>query len=274
MVKKRKRPELDTADNEESQQPAAPLSNGTHSGEAPPVEALPAPEAQLGSTTDDLVSLHRARFVPWQPTAVVASATSSDGSLVAVAHESGAIEVWETSSWTCRQVFAQYCILSMSLSFPNSVMLGNCPSKEAGFCCFAGFLQERECMPRSNAICILNAHHGRPSHGANSMLYGWSAASLGVPFDGVQVIPGKEDACISCLAWVRDPLDGTEALISGGLDGILTEWDLVTKVPRHLGDSFGGAIWDIAVQPSSHLEQGAPPCPTTTVSLAIPFIAR
>ncbi|CAL5222772.1 g5185 [Coccomyxa viridis] len=181
MVKKRKRPEPDTADNEESHQPAAPLSNGTHPGAAPQSEALPAPEAQLGSTTDDLVSLHRARFVPWQPTAVVASATSTDGSLVAVAHESGAIEIWETSSWTCRQV-----------------------------------------------------------------------------------IPGKEDACISCLAWVRDPLDGTEALISGGLDGILTEWDLVTRLPRHLGDSFGGAIWDIAVQPASPSEQGA----AQTVALA------
>lgn len=53
---------------------------------------------------DDLVSLHRARFVPWQPTAVVASATSRDESLVAVAHESGSIEIWETLSWTCRQV--------------------------------------------------------------------------------------------------------------------------------------------------------------------------
>ena len=79
---------------------------------------------------------------------------------------------------------------------------------------------------------------------------------------GVQVIPGKEDACISCLAWVRDPLDGTEALISGGLDGILTEWDLAAKVPRHLGDSFGGVVWDIAVQPDSHSEQGALPWPT------------
>ena len=74
-----------------------------------------------------------------------------------------------------------------------------------------------------------------------------------------QVIPGKEDSCISCLAWVRDPLDGPETLISGGLDGILTEWDLVTKVPKHMGDSFGGAVWDIAVQPDSSSDPGALP---------------
>ena len=78
---------------------------------------------------------------------------------------------------------------------------------------------------------------------------------------GIQVIPGKEDSCISCLAWVRDPLDGTETLISGGLDSLLTEWDLVAKVPRHQGDSFGGAVWDIAVQPDAPSKQGALPCP-------------
>ena len=106
MVRKRKRPESDAADNEESQQPAVITSNGTHSLEAPPPVALPAPEEKQEGPSDDLISLHRARFVPWQPTAVVATATSSDGSLVAVAHESGAIEIWETTSWTLRQVLA------------------------------------------------------------------------------------------------------------------------------------------------------------------------
>ena len=105
MVRKRKRLESEAADKEEpQQQPAEPVANGTHSLEAPSSEALPAPKAQLKHPSDDLVSLHRARFVPWQPTAVVASASSSDGSLVAIAHESGAIEIWETASWTCRQV--------------------------------------------------------------------------------------------------------------------------------------------------------------------------
>lgn len=104
MVRKRKRPELDTANQEEYQQPEISALNGTHSLDPAPLEHLLPPEAQLKSASEDLVSLHRARFVPWQPTAVVASATSNDGSLLAVAHESGAIEVWETTSWTCRQV--------------------------------------------------------------------------------------------------------------------------------------------------------------------------
>jgi len=85
---------------------------------------------------------------------------------------------------------------------------------------------------------------------------------------GMQVIPGKEDSCISCLAWVKDPLDKPEALISGGLDGILTEWDLTMKIPKHVGDSFGGAVWDIAVEPDSQSEQGTlPRCSTTDYSL-------
>ena len=105
MVRKRKRPEADTPSDSAAQDNEAPVSNGTHSvADAAPAEALPAPQTQPRSGSDDLVALHRARFVPWQPTAVLASATSTDGSLLAVAHESGRIEVWETASWTCRQV--------------------------------------------------------------------------------------------------------------------------------------------------------------------------
>ena len=71
------------------------------------------------------------------------------------------------------------------------------------------------------------------------------------------MIPGKEDSSISCLAWVKDPIDGTEALVSGGLDGALTEWDLHAKAPKHVGDSFGGAIWGMAVEPESEAQEGA-----------------
>ena len=53
---------------------------------------------------DDLVALHRVRFVPWQPTAVIAAAATSDGSVLAVARDNGSIEVWETATWTCFQV--------------------------------------------------------------------------------------------------------------------------------------------------------------------------
>ena len=70
------------------------------------------------------------------------------------------------------------------------------------------------------------------------------------------MIPGKEDSSISCLAWVKDPIDGTEALVSGGLDGALTEWDLQAKAPKHVGDSFGGAVWGMAVEPESQAQEG------------------
>ena len=71
------------------------------------------------------------------------------------------------------------------------------------------------------------------------------------------MVPGKEDSSISCLAWVRDPIDGTEALLSGGLDGALTVWDLQAKAPKHVGDSFGGAVWGMAVEAESQAQEGA-----------------
>ncbi|XRA96281.1 U3 small nucleolar RNA-associated protein [Pycnococcus provasolii] len=46
-----------------------------------------------------MIRLHRARMVPWCPAPVTSSCASSDGSLVAVARESGAVELYETSSW-------------------------------------------------------------------------------------------------------------------------------------------------------------------------------
>ena len=133
MAKKRKRPEPDTANHKDSQQPATPALNGTHTLESTPPEALPPPEAQLRSASDDLVSLHRARFVPWQPTAVVASATSNDGSLVAITHESGALEIWETTSWTCRQVLAWQSSSQHPLcTFCNPAGLGKSPFFQKG----------------------------------------------------------------------------------------------------------------------------------------------
>ena len=52
----------------------------------------------------ELVALHRARFVPWQPAAVVALAVTPDGSALAVGQENGGIQLWETATWTCFQV--------------------------------------------------------------------------------------------------------------------------------------------------------------------------
>ncbi|KAK3242493.1 hypothetical protein CYMTET_47817 [Cymbomonas tetramitiformis] len=48
------------------------------------------------------VALHRARFVDWQPSAVVAIAATFDGEAVAVAREDGSIELYDSiGEWTC-----------------------------------------------------------------------------------------------------------------------------------------------------------------------------
>ena len=37
-------------------------------------------------------------------------------------------------------------------------------------------------------------------------------------------------------------------LFSGGLDGMLTEWDLTTLCAVHTSDSFGGAVWSMTAE--------------------------
>lgn len=50
---------------------------------------------------EELTVLHRAKFVDWSPTAVVAIALTDDNSCAAIARESGAIELWDTDTWHC-----------------------------------------------------------------------------------------------------------------------------------------------------------------------------
>ena len=72
----------------------------------------------------------------------------------------------------------------------------------------------------------------------------------------LQRLPGRVEASLSCMAWAQDPVDGSERLFTGGLDGALTEWDLRTRQPRHVGDSFGGAVWALAAEPRGQLKEG------------------
>lgn len=57
--------------------------------------------AASDTVSENLTVLHRARFVEWGPSAVVATALTDDGSCVAVGRESGAIELWDTETWHC-----------------------------------------------------------------------------------------------------------------------------------------------------------------------------
>ena len=45
------------------------------------------------------VALHRVRSIGWNPTAAIACAATEDSSLLAVARESGIIEIWDTEHW-------------------------------------------------------------------------------------------------------------------------------------------------------------------------------
>ena len=60
---------------------------------------------------------------------------------------------------------------------------------------------------------------------------------------------------LTSLAWLQEPTTGTWRLFSGGLDGSLTEWDLLARRPKHRTDALGGAVWAMAARP---LNEGKP----------------
>ena len=58
-------------------------------------------EAGEQAAEEGCLALHCGKFVPWRPTAVLALAATGDGSVVALARESGDIEIWDTEIWHC-----------------------------------------------------------------------------------------------------------------------------------------------------------------------------
>jgi hypothetical protein len=48
-----------------------------------------------------MLELHRSRFVEWQPAAVVALAVAPGGLTVALARETGDLEIYDTTDWRC-----------------------------------------------------------------------------------------------------------------------------------------------------------------------------
>lgn len=92
-----------------AQQPAKKRRNRSHSrnntakplsdaGE--PLAAVTGDERDQLHEEQQLLSLHRLRSIDWEPTAVVATATSEDGTILAAARDSGAIDLYETEHWT------------------------------------------------------------------------------------------------------------------------------------------------------------------------------
>ena len=134
-----------------------------------------------------VLELHRSRFVEWQPAAVVALAVAPGGLTVALARETGDLEIYDTADWRC-----------------------------------------------------------------------------------TARVPGREGAAVSSLTWcapfaLADDADGGSGggaesaacrLLSAGLDGQITEWDLNTLRPRGATDSHGGSVWAMSSEPSPR--RGAP----------------
>ena len=68
------------------------------------------PEAEEQEAEDGCLALHCGKFVPWRPTAVLALAATGDGSVVALARESGDIEIWDTEIWHCIKASTLECL--------------------------------------------------------------------------------------------------------------------------------------------------------------------
>ena len=75
-------------------------------------------EEHNGKQRSNLLALHRARFVEWEPTAAVASGASGDGTVLAVARESGDVELWNADHWSCIAVRCSPCFVRQATRLP------------------------------------------------------------------------------------------------------------------------------------------------------------
>ena len=62
------------------------------------------PLAAADPALPDVLAIQRGRFVQWQPSPVVCSAVTADGTVAAVGREDGQIELWDTLSWQLLKV--------------------------------------------------------------------------------------------------------------------------------------------------------------------------
>lgn len=134
-----------------------------------------------------MLELHRSRFVEWQPAAVVALAVAPGGFVVALARETGDLEIYDTADWRCTARV--------------------------------------------------------PGHdGAAISSLAWCA-----PFDGGLDDDGGDEDAVAGAPPCR--------LLSAGLDGQITEWDLNTLRARGATDSHGGSVWALAAEPLVRLDR-------------------
>ena len=62
------------------------------------------------TTPSGWTALHRLRTVAWKPSGVEALA-HADGKAVAVARQSGRVELWDPITWTCTAVRIRHSLL-------------------------------------------------------------------------------------------------------------------------------------------------------------------
>lgn len=98
----------------------------------------------------------------------------------------------------------------------------------------------------------------------------------------MQTIPGRDNVISTAAEWVQDRQSGQWRLLTGGVDGMLVEWDLHTLLPKASSPSYGGASWALAVQPQqsdklntgmSHSEAGHTSCTTPKLTLPLRLLS-
>ncbi|KAG0557990.1 hypothetical protein KC19_11G171000 [Ceratodon purpureus] len=79
----------------------------------------------------------------------------------------------------------------------------------------------------------------------------WSVAAGSLGWHCQLTIPGRQGAAISSLVWchsLEEDASPLGRLFSSGLDGLVTEWDLLTLQPKAVVESMGGSIWQLAAE--------------------------
>ena len=237
-------------------------------------------DAELDPLSDEgMVLLHRASFVEWKPAPIVGVASSEDGSLAAIVRESGDVELYETSSMHQFQVcyktsvshlvaFIHACIAmaqtNTRLLTVFSHVLG--PSvrekKEKRTSTaspppslllpyffllipFIPFAVHSFYFLSTIFYIIYCIHPDDPFSHAETCphhIYGVQPA--------MQRIPGHVEASPTSIAVVDGNANSCSRILVGGLDGTIYEIDYEAGKRVAVSDSYGGAVWALAVEPS------------------------